>query len=194
MEASSLPQSRVGGPGDVITIHILCQSLPPPKRFTLQNVSLSATVAQIKERIEQTFPGNPRASTQRLIYRGKPLRAEDAILGNILSRDVGFIPHISGCKHSNPTLLCRTLQAVTASTLSCHLSQPKQRSLPWPQNHRRLLSCQKHFLKLPRKHPALMSSPEHVHRQQHQAHRLCPAFPGLPVALTPPHTPPLTLS
>ncbi|KAJ5361665.1 hypothetical protein N7541_002509 [Penicillium brevicompactum] len=87
MEASSLPQSRVGGPGDVITIHILCQSLPPPKRFTLQNVSLSATVAQIKERIEQTFPGNPRASTQRLIYRGKPLRAEDAILGNILSRD-----------------------------------------------------------------------------------------------------------
>ncbi|CAI7566641.1 unnamed protein product [Penicillium bialowiezense] len=86
MEASSHPQPVVGDPGSVITLHILCQTLPPPNRFTIQNISLLATVAQVKERIEQAFPGNPRASTQRLIYRGKPLRAEDAKLGDILSR------------------------------------------------------------------------------------------------------------
>lgn len=102
MEASSHPQPVVGDPGSVITLHILCQTLPPPNRFTIQNISLLATVAQVKERIEQAFPGNPRASTQRLIYRGKPLRAEDAKLGDILSRgDVRIIFDISRENYSN---------------------------------------------------------------------------------------------
>lgn len=85
METSSLPQPATGEPRNAITLHILCQTLPPPNRFTIHNVSLSTTIAQLKERIEQAFPGNPRASTQRLIYRGKPLRVEDAVLSAIIS-------------------------------------------------------------------------------------------------------------
>ena len=82
---SSLPQPATGQTRNTITLHILCQSLPPPSRFTLENIPLSTTVSQLKQRIEQAFPGNPQASTQRLIYRGKPLKIEDAILETIVS-------------------------------------------------------------------------------------------------------------
>lgn len=75
----------VGETPSSISLHLLCQSLPPPSRFTLENVPLSLTVAQLKERIEQSFPGNPRASTQRLIYRGKVLNVNDAILKAVVS-------------------------------------------------------------------------------------------------------------
>lgn len=68
-----------------ITLHILCQSLPPPSRFTLENVPLSSTIAQLKGRIEQSFPNNPQASHQRLIYRGKPLTVDDATLRAVVS-------------------------------------------------------------------------------------------------------------
>ncbi|EKV09165.1 Ubiquitin supergroup [Penicillium digitatum] len=74
-----------GDASSTITLHILCQSLPPPSRFTLKNVPLSSTIAQLKGRIEQTFPNNPQASHQRLIYRGKPLTVDDATLSAVVS-------------------------------------------------------------------------------------------------------------
>lgn len=74
-----------GDTPSTITLHILCQSLPPPSRFTLENVPLSSTIAQLKSRIEQSFPNNPQASHQRLIYRGKPLTVDDATLRAVVS-------------------------------------------------------------------------------------------------------------
>ncbi|CAI7606895.1 unnamed protein product [Penicillium glandicola] len=74
-----------GDTPNTITLHILCQSLPPPSRFTLENVPLSSTIAQLKGRIEQSFPSNPHASNQRLIYRGKPLIVDDATLRAVVS-------------------------------------------------------------------------------------------------------------
>lgn len=74
-----------GDTPSTITLHILCQSLPPPSRFTLENVPLSSTIAQLKSRIEQSFPNNPQASHQRLIYRGKPLTVDDATLRVVVS-------------------------------------------------------------------------------------------------------------
>ncbi|CAG8909746.1 unnamed protein product [Penicillium egyptiacum] len=74
-----------GDTPSTITLHILCQSLPPPSRLTLENVPLSSTIAQLKGRIEQSFPNNPQASQQRLIYRGKPLTVDDATLRAVVS-------------------------------------------------------------------------------------------------------------
>ncbi|KAJ5774950.1 hypothetical protein N7457_009846 [Penicillium paradoxum] len=84
-EASSSQPMAVGETPRSITLHILCQSLPPPSRLTLEDVPLSITLAQLKERIEQAFPGNPRASTQKLIYRGKVLNIDGAILRTVVS-------------------------------------------------------------------------------------------------------------
>ncbi|KAJ6191321.1 hypothetical protein N7519_001342 [Penicillium mononematosum] len=85
--ATGTPSQRVaeGDAPSTITLHILCQSLPPPSRFTLENVPLSSTIAQLKGRIEQSFPNNPQASHQRLIYRGKPLTVDDATLRAVVS-------------------------------------------------------------------------------------------------------------
>ncbi|KAJ5131348.1 uncharacterized protein N7515_007387 [Penicillium bovifimosum] len=74
-----------GDTPSLITLHLLCQSLPPPSRFTLDSVPLSITVGQLKERIERSFPGNPGASSQRLIYRGKVLSSNDAMLRAVVS-------------------------------------------------------------------------------------------------------------
>ncbi|KAJ5970330.1 uncharacterized protein N7479_000248 [Penicillium vulpinum] len=82
--SSSQPLTE-GDTPSTIRLHILCQSLPPPSRFTLENVPLSSTISQLKSRIEQSFPNNPRASKQRLIYRGKVLAADDATLRAIVS-------------------------------------------------------------------------------------------------------------
>ncbi|KAJ5615083.1 hypothetical protein N7537_000197 [Penicillium hordei] len=82
--SSSQPMLE-GDTPSTITLHILCQSLPPPSRFTLENVPLSSTIAQLKSRIEQSFPNNPQASHQRLIYRGKPLTVNDATLRAVVS-------------------------------------------------------------------------------------------------------------
>ncbi|KAJ5953929.1 hypothetical protein N7501_008208 [Penicillium viridicatum] len=82
--SSSQPMLE-GDTPSTITLHILCQSLPPPSRFTLENVPLSSTIAQLKSRIEQSFPNNPQASHQRLIYRGKPLTVDDATLRVVVS-------------------------------------------------------------------------------------------------------------
>ncbi|KAJ5788970.1 uncharacterized protein N7518_005981 [Penicillium psychrosexuale] len=85
--ATGLPSQPIveGETPRTITLHILCQSLPPPSRFTLENVPLSSTVGQLKSRIEQSFPNNPQVSHQRLIYRGKPLTVDDATLGVVVS-------------------------------------------------------------------------------------------------------------
>ncbi|KAJ5407367.1 hypothetical protein N7465_008651 [Penicillium sp. CMV-2018d] len=86
MATGSSPQPMLeGDTPSTITLHILCQSLPPPSRFTLENVPLSSTIAQLKSRIEQSFPNNPQASHQRLIYRGKPLTVDDATLRAVVS-------------------------------------------------------------------------------------------------------------
>lgn len=84
-EASSSQPTAMGATSRSITLHILCQSLPPPSRFTLENIPLSITLFQLKERIEVSFPGNPRASTQKLIYRGKVLNVNDATLAAVVS-------------------------------------------------------------------------------------------------------------
>ncbi|KAJ5551838.1 hypothetical protein N7461_006536 [Penicillium sp. DV-2018c] len=82
---SSVQPMNDGDTPRSIMLHILCQSLPSPGRFTLEKVPLSITVGQLKERIGRSFPGNPRPSTQRLIYRGRVLTSNNAMLQAVVS-------------------------------------------------------------------------------------------------------------
>lgn len=68
----------------MIVLHILCPSFPPPSRFTINNVPLSTTVAALKARISDSISSRPSPESQRLIYRGKPLSDNNAILRDIL--------------------------------------------------------------------------------------------------------------
>ena len=56
-----------------IALHLLCPSLPPPSRFTLNDLPRSTTVAGLKIRISQSVQSQPSPENQRLIYRGKPI-------------------------------------------------------------------------------------------------------------------------
>lgn len=95
-EASAAP-AAASGEGDkslrAVTIHILCPSLPAPGRFTLNDVPLETTVGGLRARITQTLPSQPAPSTQRLIYRGRPLTNNSQTMSEILgSTEVSFQP------------------------------------------------------------------------------------------------------
>ncbi|KAJ6078563.1 hypothetical protein N7467_008316 [Penicillium canescens] len=81
------------GEGATTTLNILCQILPPPGRFTIENLPLTITVGQLRARISETFPGNPHPSTQRLIYQGKALLDDNVTLG-------GFLPSTNDSTHA----------------------------------------------------------------------------------------------
>ena len=67
-----------------MTIYVLCPSLPAPNRFKLENVVLSSTLAQLRSRIADIIPTQPAPSSQRLIYRGKPLPNNQTTVGDVL--------------------------------------------------------------------------------------------------------------
>lgn len=75
---------NAGASPGIISLHVLCPSLQPPNRFTINNLPLSTTVADLKSHISQSVPNRPPPESQRLIYRGKPLLNDGAILGHIL--------------------------------------------------------------------------------------------------------------
>ncbi|KAJ5091266.1 hypothetical protein NUU61_006136 [Penicillium alfredii] len=67
----------------MITLHVLCPSLPSPNRFTFRDLSLSATIGQLKDKIAQSIPGRPTPENQRLIYSGRRLPNDDATLQEV---------------------------------------------------------------------------------------------------------------
>ncbi|RAK95404.1 uncharacterized protein BO80DRAFT_264810 [Aspergillus ibericus CBS 121593] len=79
-----------------IALHVLCPSLPPPNRFTLNDLSPSITIAALKARIAQTIPSEPSPESQRLIYRGKPLTNDAVALRDVLepSNDPEYSIHL----------------------------------------------------------------------------------------------------
>lgn len=83
---TDLTSASAGAEGSprMVTLHVLCPSLPPPNRFTFNDLALSATVAQLKALITQSLPTHPAAATQRLIYGGKPLTNDNATLEVVL--------------------------------------------------------------------------------------------------------------
>ncbi|KAL2006576.1 hypothetical protein VTN00DRAFT_9244 [Thermoascus crustaceus] len=67
-----------------MVLHVLSPSLDAPNRLTFNDLPLTTTVAELKARISQSIPSRPSSDKQRLIYRGKPLVNDSAMLQNIL--------------------------------------------------------------------------------------------------------------
>ncbi|KAI9042174.1 uncharacterized protein KD926_006093 [Aspergillus affinis] len=87
-DAANPPTDQSSGSQDLV-LHVLCPSLPPPNRFTFNDLTPSTTVASLKARISQSLPGQPSSETQRLIYRGKPLASDSISLGSMLDLENG---------------------------------------------------------------------------------------------------------
>lgn len=75
-----------------IALHVLSPSLPPPSRFTLNDLPRCSTISELKNRISQSIPSRPSPENQRLIYRGKPIVNHNETLQGILEP-----PGVSSC-------------------------------------------------------------------------------------------------
>ncbi|KAJ5614646.1 hypothetical protein N7528_008300 [Penicillium herquei] len=62
---------------DTITIHILCPTLSATSRFTINNIPLNATIANLRSRIQGIVPSHPEPTNQTLIVRGRRLYPHD---------------------------------------------------------------------------------------------------------------------
>ncbi|GMG49127.1 unnamed protein product [Aspergillus oryzae var. brunneus] len=81
---NSLSNSNATSGTQAFILHVLCPSLPPPNRFTFNDLVPSITIAGLKARISQSIPNRPPPETQRLIYRGKPISDDDWTLQKVL--------------------------------------------------------------------------------------------------------------
>ena len=84
---ASIPPADQSSSSQAFVLHVLCPSLPPPNRFTFNDLTPPTTVAGLKARISQSLPGQPSPEIQRLIYRGKPLSSDGILLGSVLDLD-----------------------------------------------------------------------------------------------------------
>lgn len=81
-----------------VALQVLSPSLPPPNRITFDNLPLTITIADLKSRIAERIPHRHSPEKQRLIYRGKPLSDDRAVLQDIFessevspAHDVHFV-------------------------------------------------------------------------------------------------------
>ncbi|KAE8367140.1 hypothetical protein BDV27DRAFT_79839 [Aspergillus caelatus] len=81
---NSLSNSNATSGTQGFILHVLCPSLPPPNRFTFNDLAPSISIAGLKARISQSIPNRPPPETQRLIYRGKPISNDDWTLQKVL--------------------------------------------------------------------------------------------------------------
>ncbi|PLB48879.1 hypothetical protein P170DRAFT_407617 [Aspergillus steynii IBT 23096] len=86
---AAIPPADQSGSSQTFVLHVLCPSLPPPNRFTFNDLTPPTTVAGLKARISQSLPGQPSSEIQRLIYRGKPLTSDSILLENVLDLENG---------------------------------------------------------------------------------------------------------
>ncbi|KAL4951512.1 hypothetical protein BDW69DRAFT_169867 [Aspergillus filifer] len=82
MNSSSMA-AEDGSKNGGFTLHVLCPSLPPPNRFTFDDLPVSDTVADLKSRISKTVPSHPTPNSQKLLYLGKILSQDDVTLQSL---------------------------------------------------------------------------------------------------------------
>lgn len=103
MESSNPPMQKAedSGPSetprtlDNITLTVLSPNTNeiPAGRVVFSDISLSTTLAQLKERLCQKVSSCPQPDRQRLIYRGKPLLDGSATLREVFAAEVNSIVH-----------------------------------------------------------------------------------------------------
>lgn len=120
VEPAANPPQTAGGTGAEnslgFTLHVLCPSLPPPGRFSFNNLAASTSIAELKRLIQAKIPGNPVPESQRLIYSGRPVVDIGLTLQSILEpEEVRII--CSTTIHETDKCLFRVHS--TRSTSSC---------------------------------------------------------------------------
>lgn len=99
-----------------IILHVLSPSADAPNRITLNDLPLTTSVLQLKERLSDEISSRPRPEMQRLIYRGKPLVNNADTLRNILGEiDVCSMTIIS-------TILSSGANTIFPYAVSCILN------------------------------------------------------------------------
>ena len=68
-------------------LHVLSPSADFPNKVTFPDVPISATVGELKIRICKAVESGPSPELQRLIYRGKPLAQDTALLKDVLTQE-----------------------------------------------------------------------------------------------------------
>ena len=68
-------------------LHVLSPSADFPNKITFPDVPTSGTVGQLKLRIWKAVDSGPSPDLQRLIYRGKPLAQDTALLKDVITQE-----------------------------------------------------------------------------------------------------------
>lgn len=68
-------------------LHVLSPSVGFPNKITFPDVPISATVGELKIRIWKAVDSGPSPELQRLIYRGKPLVQDTALLKDVVTQE-----------------------------------------------------------------------------------------------------------
>ncbi|KAK6823924.1 hypothetical protein RU639_006439 [Aspergillus parasiticus] len=142
---NSLSNSNATSGTQAFILHVLCPSLPPPNRFTFNDLVPSITIAGLKARISQSIPNRPPPETQRLIYRGKPISNDDWTLQKVLEPTNGaeysmhlVLPpaplpsHVSTSPRPSPS---PQYQAPASMPSPDHLFAPSRSAPPYPMQH-----------------------------------------------------------
>ncbi|KAL4941382.1 hypothetical protein BDV06DRAFT_4823 [Aspergillus oleicola] len=132
----SVAGSSAGG----FTLHVLCPSLPPPNRFTFDDLPLSDTVADLKSRISRSIPSHPTPNSQKLLYLGKILSQDDVTLRSL------FEP-LNGSEFSVHLVLPPSVSQATESARSTATAPTPAQHHSVHSNHSRNHGVHEHQLR-----------------------------------------------
>ena len=69
-----------------ITLHILSPSPEVPDKLSLDNISISLTVGELRRQITDLTPGKLPPERQRLIYQGRALQNDTLTLKDVFTQ------------------------------------------------------------------------------------------------------------
>lgn len=84
---SGISSDKDVSPLDHVDLRILSPSSEVDRELYFPCLSVSTTVAQLKDRIQKSIPSSPEACRQRLIFRGKVVMRDDATLLDVFGKD-----------------------------------------------------------------------------------------------------------
>lgn len=140
---NTLPNTNSTSGASGFVLHVLCPSLPPPNRYTFNDLVPSTTIAGLKARISQSIPNRPSPETQRLIYRGKPISNDEATLQRVLEPANGAeysmhlvlppgpLPHVA-ISRPPPSVQSQTPSGISSQS---SLFGPSRPAPPYPMPH-----------------------------------------------------------
>lgn len=82
-------------PTSTINLHVLSPSLQAPNKLSFDELPITTTIAELKQKIQESLNTKPPPARQRLIYRGKALGLETASLLDIFGGDTVSPPKTS---------------------------------------------------------------------------------------------------